>query len=128
MDAEAAKQATEFTAALREWALLQSLAKPDSASEYRRTVPKANRLARRYGRLADELSGTAAGRAALESLMDDPDQHVRSIAAGYCITWGSKDAEQVLREVAQESGLVGLGAEYALRRLGLWTEADNPRS
>ena len=106
----------EFAAALRAWSDAQTRMFAPGSTPTPSDVAMANRLARSYGRLAERLAHTESGRAAIGDLMRDSHPQVRSIAAAYAIEWDPEGARAVLDEVSKLPGIVGLGAEYALRR------------
>jgi hypothetical protein len=76
---------------------------------------EANRIFVELHALYKTLRGTAEGRAAITSLLDDPDTAVRLAAATHSLSWEPAPAERVLEEIEQEPGIHAVNAKWTLR-------------
>jgi len=78
---------------------------------------RANREARRLARIKKKLDRKDEQvRRSLLQLLDHPNPWVRSVAAFDCLEFAELKAIETIKEIAQRPGLVGVGAEWYLRR------------
>ena len=78
---------------------------------------QANTQARQIARIRKALDRKDERvRTSLMKLLNHPNPWVRSVAAFDCLEFAEQKAVKVLQEIAQHPGLVGVGAEWYLRR------------
>lgn len=95
------------------------------AEEYRDTVvqwhsafsdpPVANKLFRRAHALAKAIRQSPEGRAAIETLLDDPVTAVRLSAAADSLAWQSPRGEAALEAIERADGEYAFDAKWTLR-------------
>lgn len=83
--------------------------------EARDNPKEANRTFDALHALCKNMRGTAEGRSAITSLLDDPITAVRLAAATHSLAWQPARAEQVLEEIEQEGSLHAVTAKWTLR-------------
>ena len=76
---------------------------------------EATRLEREHRALYRRLRTTEAGRAAISSLLDDPEPAVRVLAATHSLEWEPDRSTAVLRALAESGGRFAVDALWALR-------------
>ena len=83
--------------------------------EARDNPKEANRIFDALHALYKNMRGTAEGRSAIASLLEDPITAVRLAAATHSLAWQPTRAEQVLEEIEQEGSLHAVTAKWTLR-------------
>jgi hypothetical protein len=83
--------------------------------EARNDPPTANRLFDALHALYKEARGSATGREAITSLLDDPLTAVRLAAATHSLGWDPDRAVAVLEEIEQQDDLRAVTAKWTLR-------------
>ena len=76
---------------------------------------EANRLFRQHHSLYKLMRTTAAGRAAILGLLDDPVAAVRLLAATHSLAWDEQRAARVLEELQDEGSPLAVDAKWTLR-------------
>lgn len=75
---------------------------------------EANRLFKQHHAYYKMIRDTPEGRAAILSLLDDPDASVRSLAGTHALRIDPVRAEPVLEQLASGGGYTGVDAKYTL--------------
>lgn len=76
----------------------------------------ANKIFTKHHEVAKILRLSAAGRTAIEKLLNDPEPVVRLVAATDALLWAEGKARQVLESLDQdEPGLIGFDAKWTLQ-------------
>jgi hypothetical protein len=83
--------------------------------EARDDPKEANRIFDALQVLYKNLRGTAEGRDAITSLLDDPITAVRLAAATHSLAWQPARSEQALEEIEMEGSLHAVTAKWTLR-------------
>ena len=89
------------------------------AGRYRDINREADKIDAAYRKLK---SYGDKGKQALLKLLDDADLAVSSMAAAYCMHFAPQECKRVFQRVAKDPGILGLEAQYALKRFddGSW--------
>ena len=78
---------------------------------------KANKEARRLAKTKKALNlKEKQVQTSILNLLSHPNPWVRSVAAFDCLEFADLEAVKALKEIAEQPGFVGVGAEWYLRR------------